>query len=95
MSATDKTFDWIKDGACAEQPEPFDLYDKDPEMAKIADDLCIGCPVIRQCFVKGHSNEWGQWGGIYWDGQGRADAKANSHKTEEYLERVKSLVTKS
>ena len=63
------------------------------EAAEKADDMCLNCPVIGECFVAGSNGNWGQWGGIFWNGSGKPDLKANAHKTEEYLKEVEQLVS--
>ena len=87
-------FSWMKDSLCAEfGPELFDLYEKDRAAAEQVDEMCLNCPVIAKCFVAGSNNNWGQWGGVFWNGSGRPEYKANSHKTEEYLQEVEQLVS--
>ena len=76
---------------CIGNEEPFDLYEKGGAYAQEADDLCIGCPVIKECFLAGQRNQWGQWGGVYWAGNGQPDLKANEHKSQEYLDKVEEL----
>ena len=89
-----EAFEWMKESLCAESgPEVFDLYEKDHEAAEKADDMCLNCPVIGECFVAGSNGNWGQWGGIVWNGSGKPDLKANAHKTEEYLKEVEQLVS--
>lgn len=61
----------------------FDKYEKDEEVAKAADQMCLHCPVISQCFFAGSANQHGVWGGVYWNGSGKPDKNKNSHKTEE------------
>lgn len=89
-----EAFEWMRGSLCAESgPEVFDLYEKDHEAAEKADDMCLNCPVIGECFVAGSNGNWGQWGGIFWNGSGKPDLKANAHKTEEYLKEVEQLVS--
>ena len=89
-----EAFEWMRESLCAESgPEVFDLYEKDREAAEKADEMCLNCPVIGECFVAGSNGNWGQWGGIVWNGSGKPDLKANAHKTEEYLKEVEQLVS--
>lgn len=61
----------------------FDRYETDSESAKAADDICLHCPVIKQCFAEGADGKYGLWGGVYWNGSGSPDRNRNSHKTDE------------
>lgn len=61
----------------------FDEYEKDEEVAKAADNACLLCPVIKQCFFSGAEGQHGVWGGVYWNGSGKPDKNKNSHKTDE------------
>lgn len=61
----------------------YDLYESDVESAKAADEICLSCPVIRQCFFAGADGEIGLWGGVYWNGSGQPDKNKNAHKTDE------------
>ena len=58
-------------------------YEEDGEIAKITDQICLACPVIKQCLNKGMKDgEWGVWGGVYLSA-GKLDKSRNSHKTKE------------
>lgn len=61
----------------------YDDYETDEQVAKIVDEACLSCPVMKQCLERGiENNEWGVWGGIYLV-SGRKDDNKNMHKTEE------------
>ena len=60
----------------------YDLYESDVEVAKQVDEVCLACPVIAECGLRGASGEYGVWGGIYWAGNGKPDRAKNAHKTE-------------
>jgi len=76
----DSNFDWF-----------YDLYETDKESAKQVDEICIHCPVIKQCHSAGVSGkEKGVWGGVYMD-LGRPDKQHNSHKDKETWKRLKKL----
>jgi Transcription factor WhiB len=61
----------------------FDDYEEDEVFAREADQICLACPVIKQCLEDGMSNQqWGCWGGVYLT-DGEIDAKLNKHKNEE------------
>ena len=68
-------------------------YESSPRIAKIVDDMCLSCPVQRQCLQTGiENNEWGVWGGVFLS-NGKMDAAKNSHKTPEVWERIKEGLT--
>ena len=61
----------------------FDKYEEDKKVAANVDALCIKCPAQRQCLAYAVSNqEWGVWGGIYFEG-GKMSKEFNNHKTKE------------
>lgn len=76
-------FEWYHLAACQHLPTElwFDKYEGDQEIAKAIDQSCLGCPVIRECFFAGSQNQYGVWGGVYWNGSGKPDKNKNSHKT--------------
>lgn len=84
---------WMDRANCIGNAEPFDNYDRDIEAAKEADAMCLGCPVIKECFEMGKRGQYGQWGGIFWNFTGEPDLRANAHKSEEYMEEVERKVT--
>lgn len=66
----------------------FDKYESDPETARAVDEMCLSCPVMKQCGLAGMDGEQGVYGGIYWNGSGKPDQARNLHKTPEVWERV-------
>lgn len=66
----------------------YDNYESDPEIAKQVDEMCLVCPVMKQCAARGAEGEWGVWGGIYWNGAGKPDKARNLHKTPEVWARI-------
>jgi hypothetical protein len=70
----------------------FDRYESDPEAAKAADEMCLHCPVISECFFAGANGQYGVWGGVYWNGSGKPDKNKNSHKTEEVWDDIRAKV---
>lgn len=88
-------FEWEDLALCKGMPTElfYDQYESDEETAKAADEACLRCPVIANCFKAGADGQYGQWGGIYWNGAGRPDKNKNRHKTEDVwaqiYERVK------
>ena len=84
---------WYHVAACKGMPINwfYDDYESDKELAKQADQVCLHCPVIKQCYMEGVADkEKGVWGGIYMD-LGRPDKQHNLHKTPEILKELKKL----
>lgn len=72
-----------KEFITAENDHFFDKYENDEETAKQIDQLCFGCPVIKQCYEQGVKEDaWGVRGGVYLT-EGEIDGKINRHKTDE------------
>lgn len=88
-------FDWQDLGLCANMPTSYfyERYETDPESAKATDQVCLHCPVIKQCFFAGASGEHGVWGGMYWNGAGTPDKNRNSHKTQEVRDEILEKVS--
>ena len=77
--------EWIVKAKCRSLDSEmfFDKYEEDPDLAKVVDNICLGCPVVVDCFSHGTTNnEWGVWGGIYLV-DGEINAARNIHKTQE------------
>lgn len=71
----------------------FEVYEDDPEVAKVMDDICKSCPVRLMCLRDGIENkETGLWGGIYLN-NGRPDLNRNAHKTPEDWEEIRELLS--
>lgn len=94
-------FEWQDLGLCRglkiENPEKddsmYDAYEADAEIAKAQDEMCLVCPVMKQCFMAGANGEFGVWGGVYWNGAGKPDKNKNTHKTEETWDRIYERVS--
>lgn len=84
-------FEWQDLGLCSNMPTSFfyEKYETDEETAKATDQVCLHCPVMKQCFFAGAQGEHGVWGGVYWNGAGNPDKNRNSHKTQEVWEAIK------
>lgn len=66
----------------------YDDYESDIQTAYTIDQMCLSCPVMRECLMQGMDNgEWGVWGGIYLT-SGKPDDNKNSHKTDEVREEM-------
>lgn len=72
------------------QFDPFyNNYETSDEVAKNVDEMCLRCPVMKECGLEGMSNgEYGVWGGVYWNGAGKPDLARNQHKTQEVWDRI-------
>ena len=69
----------------------FDKYESDPVIALQTDQMCLHCPVIKECFMAGKADKaFGVWGGVYMD-LGRPDKKYNAHKTPEIWKALKKI----
>lgn len=66
----------------------FERYERDPILAKQVDEICLHCPVRRQCYREGvEGKRDGVWGGVYLDA-GNVDKTKNAHKTDEVWDRL-------
>jgi Transcription factor WhiB len=84
---------WYHLAACKNMPINwfYDDYEIDKELAKQVDQICMHCPVIKQCYLEGIKNkEKGVRGGVYMD-LGRPDKQHNSHKTTEMWKQLKKF----
>jgi len=87
-------FIWQDLALCANMPTEtfYDLYESSQESAKATDQVCLHCPVIKQCFFACANGEHGVWGGVYWNGSGKPDKNKNSHKTDEVWAEIRKKV---
>ncbi len=66
----------------------FDLYESNVQIAKTTDEMCLSCPIMKQCLQSGIDNqETGVWGGI-WLTIGKVDNNRNKHKTQEVWDEI-------
>jgi Transcription factor WhiB len=69
----------------------YDDYESDKILAQTIDQVCLNCPVVKNCYSEGVAkSEKGVWGGIYMD-LGRVDKLNNSHKTKDIWTQLKKL----
>jgi hypothetical protein len=86
---------WADEALCAglETNDFFDNYEVDDNIARKTDAMCMGCPVIKECFDYGVSTEsWGVWGGIYLV-DGKIDNSRNAHKTNQSWTRLQGVLS--
>ena len=90
-----KTASWTDVATCRSYDEPehfFDDYENSPVIATNIDDMCLSCPVMRQCFRAGRSSKsYGVWGGVYLEA-GKPSQSQNSHKTAEVVKQISKRV---
>jgi len=74
----------------------FDMYEEDVDFRSGIDSLCKACPVQRECLAAAVSRqEWGVWGGVYFE-KGKISKEFNNHKKEEeWFDIWKSLTMES
>lgn len=79
------------DKTVAELDPFFDAYESDEVVAFQVDQMCLSCPVIKQCYKEGVKEKAvGVWGGIYLN-LGKPDKKFNAHKTPEVWKALKKV----
>ena len=67
----------------------FEKYETSPSTAKMVDELCLSCPVMKQCLQSGIDDKLtGVRGGIYLT-DGKRNIKRNAHKTEAVWNQIK------
>lgn len=92
-----ETFTWHDLALCDGIPDAdvyFDKYENDKTVARQIDEMCLHCPVLKQCAETGMKNrERGVWGGIYWNGSGKPDANFNAHKSEETWTQIRERLS--
>lgn len=70
----------------------YDDYESDVQVAKMIDQMCLSCPVMKQCLEEGIANsEWGVWGSIYL-ASGKRDNNRNAHKTPDIWEAIREKI---
>lgn len=66
----------------------YNDYVADTELAKAMDEVCLSCPVMKECLFDANAmKDSGLRGGIYLD-EGKPDKLRNAHKTPEVWERI-------
>lgn len=69
----------------------FDAYESDAVIQVQVDQICLACPVAKQCFKFGTDTKSdGVFGGIYLY-RGKIDKRFNSHKTPEVWKALKKI----
>lgn len=87
--------EWYDLSICAGQDVGrfYEKYEASPRIAKQTDQMCLSCPVRKECLQSGvENNEWGVWGGVFLV-NGKPDENKNSHKTAEVWEEIREGIT--
>lgn len=71
----------------------FEEYESDQTTACQVDEMCLSCPVFKECAEFGQNGQWGVWGAVYWNGAGKPDQMRNTHKTPEVWEQIKERLS--
>jgi hypothetical protein len=91
---TQTDFKWQDYAACNGIEDTnifFDDYESDVIIAMNTDQVCMHCPVAKQCLQDGESTgSWGIWGGVYLV-YGKIDTSKNSHKSDEDWKRLEQI----
>ncbi len=77
--------EWQDLALCPGQPvwRFYEGYETNARTAKLTDQMCLSCPVRKQCLQTGIENGlWGVWGGVFLENGKMSEAK-NAHKTED------------
>ena len=85
LGIDEEELDWHRLAMCRGMDRElfYDKYEADEKVAQATDEICLSCPVLRECLLQGiENNEHGVWGGIYLD-RGKPDMNRNTHKTQE------------
>lgn len=70
----------------------YEDYEEDEELAKAMDDVCLSCPVLKDCLMNAtDSKDFGLRGGIYLN-NGKIDKNANKHKTDEVWSMIRGKI---
>lgn len=72
----------------------YEDYENDEELAKAMDDVCLSCPVMKDCLMDATDcKDSGLRGAIYLD-NGKPDKARNAHKTPEVWARIREKLDK-
>lgn len=87
-------FEWKQMSLCRDMDTElfYDQYEFSEQVAKTIDEVCLSCPVMKQCLQHATDNgEWGVWGGVFLT-SGRPDENRNSHKTPETWKAIRERI---
>jgi hypothetical protein len=70
----------------------YDNYEANENVANVTDQVCLSCPVLKECLRAGtDGGEYGVWGGLYLTA-GKPDPNRNAHKSKETWKRLKDRI---
>lgn len=70
----------------------IDNYETNEAVARNTDQICLSCPVIKECLQQGlGKSEWGVWGGVYLTA-GKPDQNRNTHKSKETWKKLRDRI---
>jgi hypothetical protein len=88
--------EWKDKGLCKGMDTEmfFDRYETDENVRVAVEDMCMSCPVVRDCLATGISQKsWGVRGGIYLE-NGEISREFSKHLTKkDWGEKWKRLTT--
>lgn len=93
LGLDEEDIQWYQLAACKNMDVNwfYDRYESDQELAQQVDQVCLHCPVSKQCLEEGVNNkERGVWGGIYLD-LGRIDKTFNRHKSSDTWKQLRKV----
>lgn len=89
-----RDFEWEDLAACKNYPVNlfFDEYEKGGFVAISVDQVCLDCPVAKECYARGvDTGSTGVWGGFFLI-NGEVSKKKNLHKTPEVVKKLAKKV---
>jgi len=70
----------------------FEGYEKDKHLRQVTDDMCLSCPVMKQCLEFGlETKSSGVFGGVGLK-RGKVDKALNAHKSEETWDMLREAI---
>lgn len=91
MGLDEQTLSWHQLALCdgMELSKFFEDYEDDKVVAAQMDNVCLSCPVMKECFSNAvRDKDYGLRAAIYFT-NGKPDRQHNEHKTEEVWNRIR------
>lgn len=68
----------------------FEEYESDARTARLTDEICLSCPVRKECLQYGmETGAWGVWGGAFLV-NGKIEPGKNAHKTPDIWKQIRA-----
>ncbi len=82
---------WQDLAACRrDDPKYFDKYYQDnPVVRPMVDEICINCPVIKECFTSAARNKESFLWAATWLDNGQPVSEMSDHQTKEFKQRLR------